>query len=434
MVIRTPWFAYLSLLAGIVLSLTLGLLAMLAGPEAAKASPPQGFQDNLVANVPGGALALDFTPDGRMIVANRPGRLLVYRGTQPLRGPGNPALDISGRVCANVERGLLGMALDPNFASNRFVYVYYTFRRSGCATNTPGRPVNRVSRFTFSGNGVVPGSERVLINNIPSTNGNHNAGDVKFGRDGNLYISTGDGGCYYNPPTSNQCQTENTASRDRYALLGKILRINPTANGSVIPAGNPFTGPSSRRCNEDGRTAVGRTCREIFATGLRNPFRMAFDPDAQETSFRINDVGAATWEEIDVGERGADYGWNCREARRINSNNGKCDPPVRGLDYPIYRYNHDTGCESITGGAFVPNGGDWPNSYDSAYLFGDFTCDRIFDLRRNPSGGFRRTLFATIPGPGPVALAFGPFANGRALYYTTFANGGQVRLIDRTAG
>ena len=347
----------------------------------------------------------------------------------------NPALDISGRVCSNSERGLLGVAVDPNFAANHYVYLYYTYKKRGVCPekdpNDPKNPVNRVSRFVMAGDTVVPSSEKVLIDNIPSPNGNHNAGDLKFGKDGYLYVSVGDGACDYAETT--KCKYENDAARDRNILLGKVLRI--TRNGGIL-ATNPFTGSDSARCNATGRTDPGKNCQETFARGFRNPFRMAFDPDAAGTSFRVNDVGGQRWEEIDRGRAGADYGWNLCEGRHDNPYRGG-SVNCSGAPYtpPIHEYSHNSGCESITGAAFVPDGA-WPASYDDAYLFGDFVCGKIFKLTPREGGGFNQTEFAAGLGRGgPVAMTFGPYqATGKALYYTTFANGGEIRRIAYAGG
>lgn len=281
-------------LVALAVVLTISLDAKVAE---AQAQLPADFEDRPVATV-GDPTAMAFTPDGRMLVATKPGQLRVHK--EGATGT-TTALDISGKVCSNSERGLLGAAVDPDFASNRYVYLYYTYKKHGvCPVGEPGRgdnPVNRISRFTMSGDTVSRSSEKILITNIPSPNGNHNAGDLHFGKDGYLYVSVGDGACDYAQPQN--CQTANDAARDRHVLLGKILRI--TKDGG-IPATNPYTGSNSARCGvpaANGRTQPGNNCKETFSWGFRNPFRMAFDPDASGTSFRINDVGAATWEEID---------------------------------------------------------------------------------------------------------------------------------------
>jgi glucose/arabinose dehydrogenase len=380
------------------------------GHGAAAIALPPDFSDALVASV-GSPTALAFTPDGRMLITTQTGLLRVYEGTLLTM----PALDLSSRVCTESERGLLGVAVDPGFGSNGFVYLYYT-------ADDPGDCVNRLSRFTMSGNTVSPASESILIDNIPSEGGNHNGGDVHVGGDGHLYVAVGDGGCDYEPPHG--CGGANDAARDMNALLGKILRI--TREGG-IPDDNPFQGV---RCNM-GTASAGEVCREIFATGLRNPFRVAFDPNAPGTVFRINDVGQNAWEEIDVGISGADYGWNVREGHCAEGSTTDCGPPPLGMTNPIFDYDHAGGCRAITGGAFVPEG-VWPSSYDGTYLFADFVCGTIFRLDPVP-GGYERSEFATGLGSNSaVSMTFGPFGGTKALYYTTYEGGGAVRRIAYT--
>ena len=250
----------------------------------------------------------------------------------------------------------------------RFIYLYYTSSSNGC--------VNRVSRFTLSSaNQVDRATERILIDNIVSFAGNHNAGDLHFGRDGYLYISVGDGGCDYAGDSG--CAGANDAARDAHMLLGKILRIN--ADGS-IPQTNPYLGPDSARCNATGRTTIGKQCQETFASGLRNPFRMAFDPNASGTRFFINDVGQGLWEEINEGMIGADYGWNIREGYCIVDSSNGCTTQPAGLTPPIHAYGRSTGCAAVTGGAFVPNG-VWPG-YDNVYLLPITRAGRFLRSRR----------------------------------------------------
>jgi len=412
-------------LTPIALALLVVVFVCLLFARPATTLPPD-FTDSLVTDVPA-PTALAFTPDGRMLVTSKSGQLWAYENGQKTQ-----ALDIDSDVCSNSERGLLGVAVDPDFGptGNNYVYLYYTFNKHGaCPQDKPARndnPVNRVARYVLSDANVAT-FDKVLIDNIPSPNGNHNAGDLKFGKDEYLYISVGDGGCNYKKPS--RCQYENAASRHRNVLLGKILRITPDGD---IPPDNPFIDPEdSRRCNVDGRTVRGKDCRETFVRGFRNPFRIAFDPDADATSFRINDVGGQRWEEIDQAQSGADYGWNLCEGRHDNpERRGRVNCDGSRYTGPIHEYNHDTGCQSITGGAFVPDG-SWPTSYDDAYLFSDFVCGKIFSLTPDGGGGFNREQFADVPG-GPVAMTFGPYQTGEALYYTTFAGGGQVRRIAYT--
>jgi len=393
-----------------------------AVPLAGQTLPP-GFTDALVASV-GAPTAFAFTPDGRLLVARQAGELRVIVGGSLL-----PAPALTLPVCSNSERGLLGVAVDPQFAVNGHIYLYYTFDKFGsCASNVATSPVNRISRFVLPASSFInPSTEVVLVDGIPSPNGNHNGGDLQFGKDGYLYASVGDGGCYYQ---GSRCSGPNPAARELNAPLGKILRI---ARDGSIPPDNPFVGAGTARCNQ-GPAPVGTACQEVFAFGLRNPFRIAFDPNATGTRFFIDDVGQSAWEEIDVAAAGADYGWNQREGPCVVGSTTSCGAPPAGMTNPIFAYRRDvpvpgtsvTGCATITGGAFVPNG-LWPAPYGGAYLFGDFACGSLFRL---DASGSSATAFATGLGGGtPVSVAFGPSGASQALYYTSYAAGGQIRKI-----
>ncbi|HSD66311.1 MAG TPA: PQQ-dependent sugar dehydrogenase [Vicinamibacteria bacterium] len=406
---------------------------LLSPAAAARAAVPAGFTDALFVSV-ASPTDLAFTPDGRMLVTSQGGALRVYDGTGALLG--TQALP-AGQVCSNSERGLLGVAVDPNHAANRYVYLFYTRRKPGgdCATASPITPltaVNRVSRFVLPATNVLDlASEVVLVDEMPSPGGNHNAGDLAFGRDGYLYVSIGDGGCDY---AGGGCAGANDASRDENVLTGKILRLAVNGDGTTsIPPTNPFQGADSERCALTGRTVTpGKTrCRETFAWGLRNPFRFAMDPNAAGTRLFIDDVGQNTREEIDLGQAGADYGWNCKEGSLVT---GACGSVPAGVVDPIYDYGRGavtgttaSGCASVTGGAFVPNG-IWPAAYDGTYLFADFVCGWIFRL--SAGGPYAAADFATsLGGSSATSLAFGPHGTTQALYYTTYAAGGQVRRI-----
>ena len=404
-------------MSAVIARLALVLAALVAIPSAAtspRAAVPLGFSDGLVATV-AKPTALAFAPDGRILVTTQAGQLRLIRGGSLLA---TPALDLSNRICSDSERGLLGVAVD-SLPARPFVYVYYTFRRhGGCERRTARVPVNRLSRFTLRGDVVDPASELVLLDNIPSFNGNHNGGDVQFGSDGLLYVTVGDGGCDY---AGGGCFATNDAARDRHALLGKVLRIS---REGFVPDGNPWQGPNSVRCALIGVAEKGTECRETFAWGLRNPFRIAFDPNVRGRFF-INDVGDRDWEEIDLAEAGSDYGWNAREGRCRTGSRNDCPPPPAGTTDPVFAYPHGQGCFSITGGAFVPKGA-WPPSWDGAYLFADLGCG-IFRLDQN-GGTFARHPF--VPDlEGVVHMAFGPWRDRQALYYATYANGGEVRRI-----
>ena len=381
--------------------------------------------------------ALAFIPDGRMLITLQGGNLRVAQNGVVAS---TPALSLGTKVCSTSERGLLGVAVDPQFSNNNFVYLYYTFRKfpnagDPCLTGQPtsaDNPVNRVSRFVLPGTNVIdPQSEVILIDNIPSPNGNHNGGDLHFGKDGLLYISVGDGGADYAGDSGSG--GSNDAARDKHKLLGKILRID--RNGG-IPATNPFQGAGSGRCNLTGGTTPGNHCQETYAWGLRNPFRFAMDGNAAGVRFFINDVGQDNWEEIDDGQIGADYGWNCREGRNVNSSSGPCNPVPAGMIDPIFEYAHGasipgttspSSCDAITGGAFVP-AGIWPIS-NGTYLAADFTCGVIFQMSMPAATWVASNFVSGLGSSSATSLSFGPYGNTQGLYYTTYAGGGQIWVI-----
>lgn len=401
--------------------------------RAAVVAPP-GFSTAAIGSV-AAPTALAAMPDGRMLVTSQRGQM--YAITGGVVGTA-PVLDLSDRVCRNSERGLLGVAADPD-AATRALYVFYTRRGSDptCPTNSAGGPVpagaptNRVSRFVMGADGTVdPATETVLLDGIYSPAGNHNAGDLFVGTDGYLYISTGDGGCDYrggaSEPGGSGCAGANDAARDLNILNGKILRI--TRSGG-IPSDNPFVGANTASCAR-GPAATGLVCRETFATGLRNPFRIAMKPGVVPTQFRINDVGQDTWEEIDAGVKGADYGWNTREglcARTGSETNCGAATPA-GMTDPVFVYGHSTGCESITGGAFVPDG-IWPSAYQGAYLYSDYVCGKIRSL--SPAGA-STDLVTGLGVSSAVALAFGKDGATTSLYYTSYASGGTIHRLRYT--
>src|SRR5262245_41620271 len=206
--------------------IALFLLVQLLAAAPLLVVPPSGFDDQLVATI-SSPTALAFTPDGRLLITSQTGQLRVYQNGALV---GVPALDltIGDKICTNFERGLLGVAVDPQFATNHYIYLYYTFKKFvACVLNQPTNPnvpVNRVARYTRSDDNHATG-ETVLSDNILSANGNHNAGDLHFGNDGYLYISVGDGGADY--ASNSGSGGSNDAARDQFILLGKILRITP---------------------------------------------------------------------------------------------------------------------------------------------------------------------------------------------------------------
>ena len=392
----------------------------------AVAAVPTGFVDEAVAAV-SAPTAIAFTPDGRMLVTTQPGQLQVRSAPY---ASAVTALDLSALagvgnvVCASSERGLLGVAVDLEFAANRYVFLYYTF-------NGPNGCKNRVARFVLpDSNTVDPASQVVLVDNIPSTAGNHNAGDLPFGRDGYLYATIGDGGCDY--ANDSGCAGTNDASRDEHVLTGKILRL--TRDGG-IPADNPFQGAEPPAATSPAARPRAAPARRPSPGACAIPSASPSTRSAA-TRFFVNDVGQGAWEEMDLGEAGVDFGWNCREGDNANPQAGaSCAafPAASPYRPPVYEYGRGTGCGSITGGAFVPRGA-FSAEYDGHYLFADYNCGKVLRLSSVPAAD--NTAVELASGLGPVVhLRFGPAGSAQALYYTTYnypGQGSQVRRIRYT--
>ena len=321
-------------------------MALPTEPAQGAATLPSGFTESRVASGLTAPTDMEFAPDGRQFVAEQAGRVRIAKPDGTLA----TFLNISTKVDSSGERGLQALTFDPNFATNRYVYLHYT-RKATSAT-----PVhNRVVRVTAGGDRAVAGSEKLIFRLGNQGDPYHMGGAIDFGKDGKLYISTGDnvGG-----PT----QTFGN-------LLGKMLRINKSG---TIPTNNPFY-----------TTTSGKN-RAIWALGLRNPFKFAVQPGTG-TIF-INDVGADAWEEINRGAAGANYGWDIHEGP-------ESDPQY--VD-PIFAYGHDggdpatTGC-SITGGAFYnPEALQFPSVSVGDYFFADFCSGwiRSFDPSTGEVSGF----------------------------------------------
>ncbi len=404
------------------------MVAVGARVSASIAAPPTGFTDVTVTTV-SAPTAMAFTPDGRMLITTSTGALRVYQNGALVP---TPALDLAPKVCTQRERGMLGVAVDPDFTVNHYIYLYYTYDKwGGCSIDDPATgPVNRMSRFVLDDlNHVDPSTEHLILDNIPAYDGIHNAGDLHFGRNGDLFVSVGDGGCYYRDISL--CGVRNPAAQQLNDMQGNILRIRP--DGS-IPADNPFTGPGTTQCGLAGYTTPDLKCQEVYAWGLRNPFRFALDPNAAGDRFFIDDVGSNNWEEVDAGAKGANYGWPVREGLCAGGTYSDCNGASAGSGFtdPVYAYSHNNpdGCASITGGTFVPNG-LWPSQYDNTYLFSDFVCGKTWALTPAAAGG-TVSDFGTPSGPN-VGLQFGPApGGGRALYYIVRGNQSQIHRVTYT--
>ncbi len=300
---------------------------------------------------------MTFAPDGRLFVTEQAGVVRVIApGGQLLS---TPFLTLSNIASAG-ERGLLGLAFDPDFTSNGYVYIFYT-------PNSPA--LSRLSRVTANGD-VAVASSLVTLLEWPNSYSNHRGGDIHFGPDGKLYLAVGDAGA----PTNAQTVT---------LYNGKVLRLNK--DGSV-PSDNPtsFTDTSGATLNPSG------PYRAIWAIGLRNPYRFAFD--GATGAMRINDVGGSL-EETNVGRAGRNYGWPTCQG-------GACSNAY--AENPAYAYTHSNGC-AITGGAFY-QGTQFPAGYQGNYFTSDYCATSIRYVRTDNSAA---TLPVSIPA-GAVDLNVAP--------------------------
>jgi glucose/arabinose dehydrogenase len=366
-----------------LLRLVLCLLILSLGMPIAQitkaATVPSGFTDAVVANGLSNPTAMALAPDGRIFVCQQSGALRVIKNGALLA---TPFLTVT--VDSAGERGLLGIAFDPNFVSNQLVYVYYT-------ATTPTLH-NRISRFTASGDVAMAGSE-VIVMDLPNLSGatNHNGGALHFGPDGQLYVAVGD--------NANGANAQSLGTR-----LGKLLRITSTG---AIPTDNPFF-----------NQATGDN-RAIWVLGVRNPFTFSFQPGVGRMF--INDVGENTWEEINDGIAGSNYGWPTCE--------GFCNPPNPNFRDPIFAYANDAQTCAITGGAFYnPQIIQFPSNFVGNYFFADFCGGWI--KRLNPAQGNAVSDFATGVS-SPVDLFVSPDG---FLYYLARGAGAVGRIGFQATG
>jgi glucose/arabinose dehydrogenase len=397
-------------------------LAAAIGPRsvargAGSLSLPPGFVDETVVAGLLTPRAFVFTPDGRILIAETGSDTSQDINFASIRVFKNGALlskrAITFDVCGDGERGLLGLELDPSFSTNGYIYVYYTHQAPtspacGHAPDDMSLPYNRVSRVTMVGD--VATDERVMLDNIPSDSGIHNAGDLHFGPDGFLYISTGNGG------------TDSNVSQDTSSLGGKILRIAPTAAGGyTIPSDNPFAGDgSARRCGDTPPPAGSGPCKEIFANGFRNPFRFTIQPGTGVPF--VADVGGGNWEEIDRVVKGGNYGYPIRE--------GHCpagvfcpptEPPDPSYLNPIYDYSHGSTMSddaAVIGGPFYV-GSSYPAQFQNNLFVADYVRGWIKRLVFDGGSNTWSALDFGAGGEAIIGLHIGLDSN---LYYLEIAS------------
>ena len=336
--------------------------------------------------VTGLANPVDITHAGdgsdRLFITLQAGRIVIYDGVQILA---TPFLDISGLVSSGGERGLLGLAFHPNYASNGFFYVNYTDAAGD----------NVIARYSVSGDPDLadPTSAFVLLT-ILQPFSNHNSGQLQFGPDGYLYIGVGDGGSGGDPQNKAQ---------DLGSLLGKILRID--VDGGVpyaIPADNPYVG-------------IAGALDEIWVSGLRNPWRFSFDRLTDDLF--VGDVGQSSWEEVDFQPAGSaggeNYGWRLMEGKSCFNPSTNCNNGT--LTLPILVYDHNVGC-SVTGG-YRYRGSNNPD-LDGYYVYGDYCTGRIWGAKEDGMGGWTTT---ELTDTNFLISTFGEDESGE-LYFAHFSS------------
>ncbi len=376
-----------------------GLLASLLAASCAAAGtgerPVEQSGVTLVAVVSGLQAPLYLTApsgDGRLFVVEQPGRIRVIRDGRLLP---RPFLDITAKVSYGGERGLLGLAFHPGYAQNGWFYVDYTDRNGD----------TRVERYTAapSADTADPASAHQVLF-VAQPYANHNGGDVVFGPDGMLYVGMGDGGSGGDPHGNGQSLG---------TLLGKLLRLDVDhGDPYAVPPDNPFVGRAGAR-------------GEIWAYGLRNPWRYAFDP--AEGLLYIADVGQDRWEEVDVAparSAGLNYGWNRMEGTHCFGAQ-PCDR--RGLTIPVVEYGHADGCAIV--GGFVYRGRA-VSALEGRYLYSDY-CGGWLRSFRWAGGAATEPRSWRIPSPGEV-LSFGQDAAGEV--YLLAGSGTVYRLAAASTG
>lgn len=318
-------------------------------------------------------------PGDRFLLAQRGGDVLLLDG-----GTERGFLDLAVRTGGS-EEGLLSVALDPEFASNGHVWVYYL--------PADGERRTRLSRFTVSEDAAAPSSELVVLE-VSQPYSNHNGGAVRFGGDGMLYLGLGDGGDGGDPHGNGQ---------DRETLLGSVIRIDVSqataAQPYAIPSDNPYVSSGGRG--------------EIWAYGFRNPWRMAFD--AERDRLWVADVGQSAVEEIDIVTRGGNYGWNRMEGDRCYQSGCSAD----GTVLPVATYGRDGGC-SVTGGVVAGEGA--PAEVRDAYLFADYCSGRVWAM--DAAGDAEPVEVGAVQG-NPTSFALG----GDGAVYLVQFGGPVLRLV-----
>lgn len=359
-----------------LLPLMLGVVVAGCGSDSSSGPPPDpGDQLQLalqpvVAGLTNASFVASRDGDARLFIVERSGRVRIFQNGALLP---TPFFDISDHVNSAGERGMLSMAFDPAYATNGFVYAYYV-------AATGEMVVERLTSTPGSNTAMANGT---IVISIPHGGKDHHGGLITFGPDGMLYVAPGDGGC---------CGDPNNNAQNLTNLLGKILRIDVRTLPYTIPAGNPFI-------------AQAGAMKEIWAYGLRNPWRYAFD--ASTGLLFIGDVGQDSFEEVDVvsaNSGGYNFGWRRMEATSCYNPPGGCS--TSGLTLPAIEYPHSDGCSVI--GGYVYRGTAIPELVGE-YFYADYCSGWVRSFHAAPGPATdRATWLVTAPG----MLSFGRDAAG----------------------
>ncbi len=384
--------------------LLLALILLFAGPAHAQLSVERAFP-NLTFS---GPIGLEHDPinEDRLYVVEQAGIVQMFT-IDPDVASASEFIDIRDRISAGGEKGLLGLAFHPDYETNGYLFVNYS-------TRNPHRSrVSRFSRSTADPDVADPTSELILLE-IDQPFSNHNGGGLAFGPDGYLYASFGDGGSGGDPEENGEADS---------TLLGAILRLDVDGGGTAPDCGEVGGKPATNYTvpPNDIADGPGESCDEIYAWGLRNPWRFSFDRETGEGW--IADVGQNQWEEINRMQDNGNYGWNMYEANACFD--GPCDP--EGLVFPVWDYNHSLGC-SVTGG-YVYRGSEVPE-LEGRYIYGDYCSGRVWALDDSGDEAENEQVFRFPASPFPALTSFGEDANGEL--YLVRQSGQVYRFFSET--
>ncbi|HKP20266.1 MAG TPA: discoidin domain-containing protein, partial [Thermoleophilaceae bacterium] len=381
---------------------------------------PAGFEERPLATGLTGPVGLTFTPDGRMLVVEKAGRLKVV---PPGGGPATTILDMTTRVNSYWDRGLLGIAVDSDYATNNYIYLLYTYDLNPLTPDGTGPAISRLSRFELSAANQVT-NETVLLGTysggacpapsnsidcIPSEGASHSIGTVRSAPDGTLYVGSGDASSF------SAVDTLAFRTYDERSMAGKIMHVD--RNGRGLP-GHPFC---------PAETNLDLVCTKLYAKGFRNPFRFQL---RQNGGIHVGDVGWDTREEMDIiPSGGRSYGWPCYEGTIRTP--GYRDRAECTTEYakegtanahvgPVYDYGHVGSSAIVAGPAYA--GTLYPPGYRDAIFFGDYAQGFIKKLRLNPDGsvagvdsfatGWTGTAVEAAPNGDIVYAGFGDGSPG----------------------